>query len=452
MTTALTPVAPAAAPTAPIRSAGATAPGLPDLPPPADTAVFDRGESRVRLYCRTFPVVLRRAKGARLFAEDGRVFTDFFCGAGSLNYGHNNDGLKAALAAYVAADGVAHGLDMYTVAKREFLTAFRTHVLEPRGLEYTAQFPGPTGTDAVEAALKVARKATGRSGVIAFSGGFHGMSRGSLAVTGNGRARRAGGVHGQDPVTFVPFEDGPGGAFDSVGLIERLLDDPSSGVETPAAVIVEPVQMEGGVRPASAAWLRRLREATERRGILLICDEIQSGCGRTGDFFAFEEAGIVPDVVTVSKSLSGYGLPMSLTLFRPELDVWEPGEHTGTFRGNQLAFVTATAAAGLWSDEAFHRSRAETARALAEFGAEVADREPAIRVRGRGAVLGIDLAASGGGARAAHVQRYAFDHGLIVELAGREDEVLKVMPPLTIDPAELADGIGVLRAALLNRI
>ncbi|MFI5527222.1 aspartate aminotransferase family protein [Kitasatospora sp. NPDC051853] len=414
---------------------------------PQDTAVFEKLESEVRMYCRTFPVVFERAKGAELFTEDGRAFLDFFCGAGSLNYGHNNDAIKGRLLDYLASDGVMHGLDMHTVAKRDFLARFNEVVLQPRGLDYKAQFTGPTGTDAVEAALKLVRKATGRTGLVAFTGGYHGMSRGSLAVTGGLRARRAGGVGGGD-VTFVPFEDGPLGPFDSVGYLERLLADPSSGTERPAAVIVEPLQMEGGVYPASRGWLRELRAVTEKYGVLLVLDEIQSGCGRTGTFFCFEDAGIVPDVVTVSKSISGYGLPLSLTLFRRELDVWEPGEHTGTFRGNQLAFVAATAACELWQQSGFHTGLAAASERLDRFRAELAELDPALGLRGRGMVLGIDTGRSGGPERAERVQRYAFDHGLIVERCGRYDEVLKVMPPLTIDAARLDRGLAVLRDGL----
>lgn len=413
----------------------------------SDLSVFEKLESEVRMYCRTFPVVFERAKNAELRTEDGRTFTDFFCGAGSLNYGHNNDFIKQRLLDYLASDGIMHGLDMHTVAKREFLTRFNEVVLQPRGLDYKVQFAGPTGTDAVEAALKLARKATGRSGLMAFTGAYHGMSRGSLAVTGSRRARRAGGVSGQD-VTFVPFEDGPMGPFDSIGYIERLLADPSSGTDLPAAVIVEPMQMEGGVYPASREWLRRLREVTERHGVLLVLDEIQSGCGRTGTFFCFEDAGIVPDIVTVSKSIGGYGLPLSLTLFRRELDVWEPGEHTGTFRGNQLAFVAATAACELWQQTGFRTGIEESSRRLDLFRTEVAALDPELVLRGRGMVLGIDTGRSGGPARAERVQRYAFEHDLIVERCGRHDEVLKVMPPLTIEAARLDRGLTVLRDAL----
>ncbi|MFE9426959.1 aspartate aminotransferase family protein [Kitasatospora sp. NPDC006697] len=421
--------------------------GLPQLPEP-EFKTFEELESEVRLYCRKFPAVFERAKGAELFAEDGRTFIDFFCGAGTLNYGHNNDFIKARVAEYLAADGISHGLDMYTVAKREFLSAFADTVLRPRGLDYKAQFTGPTGTDAVEAALKLARKQTGRSGLVAFTGAYHGMSRGSLAVTGSRRARRAGGVSGQD-VTFVPFEDGPQGPFDSIGYLERLLADPSSGTELPAAVILEPMQMEGGVYPASPQWLRALRELTERHGILLILDEIQAGCGRSGQFFCFEHAGIVPDIVTLSKSLSGYGLPLSMVLFKRELDAWEPGEHTGTFRGNQLAFVAATASCELWRQEAFHAQLAAAIGRLDRFRGELDALAQGLVLRGSGMALGIDLGAAGGPERAERLQRHLFERGLIVELCGRHDEVVKLLPPLTVDPGVLDRGLELLRQGLL---
>ncbi|GGX92265.1 diaminobutyrate--2-oxoglutarate transaminase [Streptomyces minutiscleroticus] len=412
-----------------------------------DTSVFERTESEVRMYCRTFPAVFERAKGALLHTDDGRAFIDFFCGAGSLNYGHNHDAVKRRILDHLADDGLMHGLDLHTVAKRDFLTRFTEVVLQPRGLDFKVQFTGPTGTDAVEAALKLARRATGRTGLTAFTGAYHGMSRGSLEITGSRRARRAGAVAGGD-VTFVPFEDGPLGPFDSIGLIERLWADPSSGTEPPAAVVVEPVQMEGGVYPASRQWLRRLREVTERYGVLLILDEIQTGCGRTGTFFGFEDSGIVPDIVTVSKSLSGYGLPLSLTLFRRELDLWQPGEHTGTFRGNQLAFVAATAACELWQQDDFLTGLRQGAQRLARFRADVGALDPGLVLRGRGMVLGIDTARAGGADRAERVQRHAFEHGLIVERCGRYDEVLKVMPPLTVSPGLLDEGLGILHDAL----
>jgi diaminobutyrate-2-oxoglutarate transaminase len=411
---------------------------------PRDVAVFEALESEVRLYCRAFPAVFNRAKGAELFTEDGRTFIDFFCAAGSLNFGHNHEAIKRRLLGYVLDDGISQGLDLFTTAKRDFLVRLRDVVLAPRGLDLKVQLCGPTGTDAVEAALKLARKATGRPGVVAFSGAYHGMSRGSLSVTGSRGARAAGGV-GPSGVTFVPFEDGPGGAFDSIGYLERMFADQASGVDLPGAVIVEPVQMEGGVYPASGSWLRALRELTERHGVLLIVDEIQSGCGRTGRFFCFEHAGIEPDIVTLSKSLSGYGLPLSVVLLRRGLDVWAPGEHTGTFRGNQLAFVAATAALELWAQPEVQTTLAATVERLARFAAGLREGEDAVAVRECGAVLGIDL---GDPLRAELVQRQCFDNGLIVELCGREDTVLKVMPPLTIDAATTDRGLSILLDAV----
>lgn len=415
-----------------------------DAAAPVDgLAPFEEHESAVRLYCRKFPVVFTEARGAWAYSEDGGAYLDFFCGAGALNYGHNPADLKRRLVEYVSSDGITHGLDMYTVAKREFLERLHEVLLEPRAMRHKVQFCGPTGTDAVEAALKVARKATGRQNVVAFTGAFHGMSRGSLLVTGSRRARAAGGVLLHD-VFFVPFEEGPAGGFDSIGYLERLLADSASGIDMPAAVIVEAVQVDGGVYPASGDWLRRLRAFTEAHGIVLICDEIQAGCGRTGPFFSFEPAGIVPDLVPVSKSISGYGLPLSLLLIAPELDVWEPGEHTGTFRGNQLAFVTGAAALERWAQPEFLEHVAARSAQLGELAPRAAAADPRLVVRGRGMLAGIDTAAAGGAARAASIQRHCFENGLLVELCGRDDEVVKVMPPLTIGEEELERGLSIL--------
>ncbi|MFY1671574.1 diaminobutyrate--2-oxoglutarate transaminase [Plantactinospora sp. WMMB334] len=412
-----------------------------------DVSTFHELESAVRMYCRTFPAVFTRAKGARLRSEDGREFLDFFCGAGALNYGHNPEWVVDRVRAYLEGDGILHGLDMHTVAKREFIETFRRVVLEPRGLRYKLQFCGPTGTDAVEAALKLVRKVTGRQTVVSFTGGFHGMSRGSLAVTGSRRARAAGSV-GLHDVLFVPYEDGPAGSFDSVSYLTRLVADPSAGVDLPAAVIVESVQVEGGIYPASAQWLRDLRTFTEQHGILLVCDEIQTGCGRTGSFFGFEHAGIQPDLVTLSKSIGGAGMPLALTLIRPELDVWRSGEHTGTFRGNQLAFVAGAAALTAWEDPSFRQRIAESSARLTAFGARLRGTEPRLAVRGRGMLLGVDTGPLGRPGYAERIQRRCFDDGLVVELCGRDDEVVKLMPPLTIGEADLDEGLAIIETAV----
>ncbi|WP_406859373.1 diaminobutyrate--2-oxoglutarate transaminase [Streptomyces sp. HUAS MG47] len=411
------------------------------------TTVFETVESEVRSYCRAWPTVFERATGSRLFDEHGRPFLDFFAGAGSLNYGHNNPALKRPLLDYLGSDGITHGLDMSTTAKRRFLETFRSTVLEPRGLPYKVMFPGPTGTNAVEAALKLARKVTGRKTVVSFTNAFHGMSLGSLALTGNAGKRAGAGV----PLTHttqMPYDHYLGGQVPDFLWFERLLEDSGSGLDHPAAVIVETVQGEGGVNVARNEWLRGLADLCRRRDMLLIVDDIQMGCGRTGDFFSFEEAGITPDIVTLSKSISGYGLPMSLCLFRDELDLWEPGEHNGTFRGNNPAFVTATAALDTyWRDGALRDRTLQRAdqveRALLELtaGNERLDITP----RGRGLVWGLEFAQEG---RAEAVCRRAFELGLLVETSGPRSEVVKLLPPLTVTDDELDEGLGILARAV----
>jgi diaminobutyrate-2-oxoglutarate transaminase len=412
-----------------------------------DLSVFTTLESEVRSYCRAWPTVFDRARGSHMYDEDGHTYLDFFSGAGSLNYGHNNPVLKRALLDYLERDGVTHGLDMSTTAKRAFLETFRDVVLTPRDLDYKVMFPGPTGTNAVEAALKLARKVKGRESIVSFTNAFHGMSLGSLAVTGNAFKRAGAGiplVHG----TPMPFDDYLDGRTPDFIWFERLLEDTGSGLNKPAATIVETVQGEGGVNVARPEWLRALAGLCRRHDMLLIVDDIQMGCGRTGPFFSFEEAGIVPDVVTVSKSISGYGLPMSLTLFKPELDVWEPGEHNGTFRGNNPAFVTAAAALNAyWADGQMEKqtlSRGDQTEAalraiVAEHGSAGAS------YRGRGLVWGLTFADS---ARATAVCRRAFELGVLLETSGPESEVVKLLPALTISPEDLDEGLRVLARAV----
>ncbi|GGY84298.1 diaminobutyrate--2-oxoglutarate transaminase [Streptomyces omiyaensis] len=415
----------------------------------ADTepTVFETVESEVRSYCRAWPTVFERATGSRLFDEHGRPFLDFFAGAGSLNYGHNNPALKRSLLDYLGSDGITHGLDMSTTAKRRFLETFRSAVLAPRGLPYKVMFPGPTGTNAVEAALKLARKVTGRKTVVSFTNAFHGMSLGSLALTGNAGKRAGAGV----PLTHttqMPFDHYLGGRTPDFLWFERLLEDSGSGLDHPAAVIVETVQGEGGINVARAEWLRGLADLCRRRDMLLIVDDIQMGCGRTGDFFSFEEAGITPDIVTLSKSISGYGLPLSLCLFRDELDVWEPGEHNGTFRGNNPAFVTATAALDTyWRDGTLRdrtlRQAGRVESALRELTA--GHERLGISYRGRGLVWGLEFLHE---ERARAVCRRAFELGLLVETSGPRDEVVKLLPPLTVTDDELDEGLGILARAV----
>lgn len=410
--------------------------------------IFDRLESEVRGYIRDFPIELAVAYGTTIVAADGSEYLDFFAGAGVLNYGHNHPVFKRALLDYIERDGITHGLDFATSAKRAFIEAFERYVLIPRGLDYKLQFTGPTGTNAIEAALKLARQVTGRTGIVAFTNGFHGVTAGALAATGNKRVRAAAGVPLSN-VTRLPYDGYLGPGIDTLDLFESMLTDSSSGLDTPAAVILEAIQGEGGINVASAPWLRRLRALTEQHGILLILDEIQAGIGRAGTYFAFEESGIVPDIVAVSKSISGYGLPMALVLLKPELDVWEPAAHSGTFRGNNLAFVTGTAALEqYWADDTFMKQVAATS-GLLDAGIEtlIADfPEHHLAARGRAMMRG--LVSSTDPTWARRVAAAAFARGLIVETCGPRGEVLKFLIALTIEDGELKRGLDILRDAI----
>ncbi|MCA9047402.1 MAG: diaminobutyrate--2-oxoglutarate transaminase, partial [Planctomycetaceae bacterium] len=406
--------------------------------------LFEKHESRVRGYCRSFPTVFRTARGAVLTNEDGDRYIDFFAGAGALNYGHNHPVLKQALADYLCDDGVIHALDMATTAKREFLRTFYDVVLQPRDLDYKVMFPGPTGTNAVEAALKLARKVTGRHNVISFTNGFHGMTLGSLALTGNSGKRAGAGVP-LNNVTHMPFCDYLGTEADTIGALERFLQDSSRGLDLPAAFILETVQAEGGVNVATRGWLQSLTRLAEKYDVLLIVDDIQVGCGRSGPFFSFEPFGLKPDIVCLSKSLSGFGLPMALTLMKPELDVFQPGEHNGTFRGHNAAFVTATAALNhFWQDDALTQKVYRDARTVRDTLLDIASEWDAAEVRGRGMIQGIRFEDP---TVASAISREAFERGLIIETAGPNDEVIKTLPPLTIAPEELASGLEILSAS-----
>ncbi len=410
-----------------------------------DTSIFEAMESNVRGYCRDWPAIFSTAEGAWLRDEQGREYLDFFAGAGALNYGHNNPILKKALLEYIGSNGITHGLDMSTVAKRELLETIRDNLLSPRGLDYKVQFPGPTGANAVEAALKLARKVTGRKTILSFTNAFHGMTLGALSVTGNA-AKRAGAGVPLEHSTPMPYDGYFDNTIEDFGWMQRVLDDSSSGFDRPAAVIVETVQGEGGVNLARAEWLRHLAGLCAARDILLIVDDVQMGCGRTGPFFSFEIAGITPDIVTLSKSIGGYGLPMALVLLKPEHDQWAPGEHNGTFRGNNPAFVTATAALReYWSDDKLAQRTAENGEYVARTLNAVAQRHEGVSTRGRGMVHGIVFDDP---SQAGKVCRTAFEQGLLVETSGSMDEVVKLLPPLTLGSDELDQGLSVLVSSI----
>lgn len=415
--------------------------------PATDPADPWEQESSVRSYSRNWPVVLSRGVGTMLYSVDDRAYLDFFAGAGVLNYGHNNRILKSRLMAYLANDGIIQSLDMWTEAKADFLRAFRDLVLLPRGLDYKVQFTGPTGANAVEAALKLARKVTGRHTVVAFTRSFHGVSLGALSVSGSGSKRAAAGVDLHN-VIRLPFDGYGSQEMSGLVLLADLIADPSSGVDLPAAVVVETVQAEGGVNVAGQEWLRKLAGICHEHDIILIIDDIQVGCGRTGSFFSFEASGIQPDIVCLSKSLSGYGLPMAIVIYRRDLDVWAPGEHNGTFRGHNAAFVTAAAAIqAYWSDGELQRQCAVKSELVSDGLAALCDKyqDHGITCRGRGLIWGVEFPMPGA---ARQVCNMAFRLRLLMETAGPRDEVVKLMPPLTASTDELQQGLELLGVAM----
>ncbi|VGO22061.1 diaminobutyrate--2-oxoglutarate transaminase [Pontiella sulfatireligans] len=409
--------------------------------------IFEEIESEVQSYARNFPRIFDRAKDEFIYDTEGNEYLDFLAGAGSLNYGHNNDIMKKRLLEYIEHDGISHSLDLHTEAKREFLETFHEKILKPRGLDYMVMFTGPTGTNAVEAALKAARNYTGRSNVVSFTNGFHGVTMGSLAVTGNSHHRGAAGVSLSN-ATRMPYDGYMGDDVDTIEYLDKVLSDSSSGIDKPAAAIVETIQGEGGINMCSMEWLQNLHVVCKKHEMLLIVDDIQAGNGRSGTFFSFEPSGIEPDIVTLSKSISGYGLPFALALIRPDFDQWKPGEHNGTFRGNNMAFVTAKAAIdAYWSDDHFEKEVRRKGSYIEQRLNAIVDEygEGNFTTRGRGMFQGINCV---NGDIAGQITHAAYKQGLIIETSGADDQVIKLLCPLTIKDENLTKGIDIVEAAV----
>jgi diaminobutyrate-2-oxoglutarate transaminase len=406
------------------------------------TSVFEDLESQVRIYCRQWPTVFSTARGSRIRDEYGMEYIDFFAGAGSLNYGHNHPHLKQALLRYLQEDSIVQSLDMHTTSKRDFLQAFHQRILAPRGLDMRIQFSGPSGTTAVEAALKLARKYTGRRPILSFENCFHGMSLGALALN----PHAAGEMARLCPHTIVArYDDESAAVSHCLASVEDLLSGPDD--DLPAACILETVQGEGGLSAARDSWLEGVAGLCRSRGVMLIVDDIQVGCGRTGSFFSFEQSGILPDMVCLSKSISGYGLPLALTLLRPDLDIWNPGEHTGTFRGSNPSFVTGTAAFDFWQDTAFLDGMSAAGMRLEQESRSLAAEYPDVigGVRGRGMAWGLVCRETDA---AQSICERAFTNRLLVERSGRHNNVVKLMPPLNISEADMALGLDALRKSV----
>lgn len=414
-----------------------------------DIKAFETYESEVRSYCRHFPAVFTKAKGAKMFDEDGNEYIDFFCGAGALNYGHNNPYIQAKMVEYLQNDGILHGMDMYTAPKRQFLNTLQERVLKPRGFDYKVMCCGPTGTNGVEAALKLARKVTGRSNVFAFMGCFHGMTLGALSLTTERYARNAAGVP-LGNVTHIPapymFPE-----LDVIAYMQRLLDDDHSGAAKPAALVMETVQAEGGIFPFSTQFLKDCRKFCDDNDILLIIDDIQAGCCRTGTFLSFERAGIHPDMVILSKSIGGGGMPLTLLLIAPDKDIWKPAEHNGTFRGNQLAFVAGNAGLEYMLDTDLESQVQRKSRLIEQFIIdEILPLDERLSHRGIGMMWGIECEKLGGDPFSNAVTMACFDRKLVIERAGRDSSVVKIMPALMIEDELLMQGLRIVKEAFAD--
>ncbi|HGY9625032.1 aspartate aminotransferase family protein [Pseudomonas juntendi] len=421
-----------------------------------------RQESNARSYPRRIPLALKRARGIHVEDVEGRQFIDCLAGAGTLALGHNHPVVIEAIQQVLADELPLHTLDLTTPVKDRFVQDLFGLLPEALRRDAKIQFCGPTGTDAVEAALKLVRTATGRSTVLAFQGAYHGMSQGALSLMGSLGPKQPLAALLGNGVQFMPYPydyrcpfglGGEAGVRANLQYLENLLCDPEAGVALPAAVIVEVVQGEGGVIPADIQWLRGLRAITERAGVALIVDEIQSGFARTGRMFAFEHAGIVPDVVTLSKAIGG-SLPLAVVVYRDWLDTWRPGAHAGTFRGNQMAMAAGSAVMGYLVEHRLAEHAEAMGQRLRNHLLGLQQDYPQLGdVRGRGLMLGVELVDPAGErdalghppasrALAPKVQRECLRRGLILELGGRHGAVVRFLPPLIISAEQVDDVAG----------
>ncbi|WP_018276820.1 aspartate aminotransferase family protein [Teredinibacter turnerae] len=402
-------------------------------------SIFEQRESAIRAYSRVYPVTFASATNARQTDTDGREYIDFFAGAGVLNFGHNNPLMKSAVIDYLQRDGVVHSLDMQTQAKADFIETFTKTILEPRDMPYRLQFTGPTGTNAVEAAMKLARRVTGRNTIVAFQQAFHGMTLGALAATANPYFRSAAGV----PLEHVCHEPFCVDAAEVEQNISALRDRYSTSPEhAPAAFMVETIQAEGGVNIAEKSWLEQLAKLAAELGALFIVDDIQVGCGRTGSYFSFDDIDIVPDIICLAKGVGGMGTPLAFNLVRPECDErWSPGEHTGTFRGQNLSFIAGKVGLEYFADDELMQAVADKTTLMKEMLEPLLAEDSSVSLRGKGMIMGLDF---GDGTRAGSVVKQCFEKGLIVASCGIGGSVIKLIPPLTIPNEDLIAGLNIL--------
>ena len=424
-------------------------------------------ESSARSYPRKFPFALSKAKGSWVEDVEGNRYLDFLCGAGTLALGHNDDEVNKAMIELISSGAPLHTLDLTTPVKDRFVETVISILPEEMRGNVKIQFCSPSGTDATDAAIKLCKTATGRGSVIAFSGGYHGMGHGALSLTGNLNAKMK--VQNLMPgVQFMPYPNsyrcpfglgGEAGTDAACAYFERMLKDPESGVTPPAAVIIEPIQGEGGVIPAPRKFMQTIRRVTKELGIPMIVDEIQCGIGRSGQIFAFEESGIIPDVILMSKAIGG-SQPMSIVVYNKDLDKWTAGAHAGTFRGNQLAMAAGTVVLRRVSDPDFLASVREKGVYITEALNQLKKEVSIIGdIRGRGLMIGIEFIDPDGkkdimghpeasGSIAAEVQKRCFEHKLVMEKGGRNGSVMRCLCALNVSKEDINTMLGIFSSAV----
>lgn len=406
-----------------------------------ETKTFEKHESEIRAYCRAVPTVFKSSSNAIMIDENDKNYIDFFAGAGVLNFGHNNPKMKEAIVEFIQRDGVIQSLDMFTDVKRDFINTFVEVILKPRGWEdRKLQFTGPTGTNAVEAALKLARKVTGRTEIVAFNRGFHGMTLGALACTANNAFRSSSGV----PLTNVIRD-----TFNDMNALKNLrqkMFDLGSGMLPPAAFLVEPIQAEGGVRVATKEWLQGVQQLAKDVGALLILDDIQGASGRSGSYFSFDDLDLDPDIIVLAKGLGGLGTPIGMLINKAEIDnAWAPGQHTGTFRGQGLSFVAGKVGIEFFKDEKFN----EETKAKASIIRKTLDNlnskyNKVVEIRQKGMMLAIEFESA---SIVKEITTKCFENGLIAG-ACSTGEIIKLIPPLTIEEETLKEGLNRFKASV----
>jgi diaminobutyrate-2-oxoglutarate transaminase len=423
-------------------------------------------ESNARTYVRTFDRMFVRGCRSTIWDVDGKDYIDLLACAGALPLGHNHAYVMDRVSSFIGSGHILQGLDMATPAKLEFLDQLMQTLPATFAKDCRVQFCGPTGSDAVEAALKLFRTANGRRSIVAFHGAYHGMTSGSLSLMGN-LGPKSLSLNANGDTHFFPYPSenrcpfgvgGEEGEALSLRYLDNVLKDPESGITKPALVILEAIQGEGGCIPASAEWLRGVREITARHDIPLVVDEVQTGFGRTGSMFAHEIAGVVPDAIVMSKALGG-GFPLAVVAYHKRYDKWQPGAHAGTFRGNQIALAAGAAtmqylrmhnlaAHALAMGEYFKRRLFELAENFSCIGA----------IRGRGLMLGMEIVSKHpgnsvlDGALAKRIKRRCFEHGVIVETGGRHGAVMRFLPALTITVQEIDESVRRIERAVTECI